>query len=116
MACQVEVVVLAVPSDGATALKQMGFKLRLVCRHLAVPSDGATALKHLGFELRLVCLQLAVPSDGATALKPAGSRALSDWRSPCSPLRRGNGPETQVGDGLRWQHSTCSPLRRGNGP
>ncbi len=37
------------------------------------------------------------------------------WRS-CSPLLRGNGPETASDNGLRDTQRSCSPLLRGDGP
>src|SRR6266852_5260169 len=91
---------LAVPSYGAMALKHSQQRVAVVAsKGLAVPSYGAMALKQpSGITLVLRPRGLAVPSYGAMALKPQRKSIArgSAWHS-CSPLLRGDGPETLAG-------------------
>ena len=63
--------------------------------NLAVPSYGAMALKpHKSCKRALEAAGLAVPSYGAMALKRAIARQHARDKISCSPLLRGDGPET----------------------
>src|SRR5713226_2578652 len=61
---------------------------------LAVPSYGAMALKreHIGYQAAGEVL--AVPSYGAMALKQRAYNYARGAKATCSPLLRGDGPET----------------------
>src|SRR6266849_7011543 len=109
---------LAVPSYGAMALKPPSIGSSSSTTALAVPSYGAMALKHRLRAIRLAAYQaLAVPSYGAMALKHEFSNVVSFTSPACSPLLRGDGPETKV---QTWPNTAascaCSPLLRGDGP
>jgi len=84
---------LAVPSDGATALKRDMPSMTLAAYSLAVPSDGATALKPkrscAGISDRAM---LAVPSDGATALKPCTVISIASSPSALQSPQTGQRP------------------------
>src|SRR6266849_3646383 len=60
--------------------------------------------------------QLAVPSYGAMALKPREKNDERNWIHSCSPLLRGDGPETCQARYTALGYATCSPLLRGDGP
>ncbi len=59
---------------------------------------------------------LAVPSYGAMALKPATDEQYREWQLSCSPLLRGDGPETIPFGQAARDIISCSPLLRGDGP
>ncbi len=61
---------------------------------LAVPSYGAMALKRQWGVAPQSERRLAVPSYGAMALKPGHVRPAKIVKTSCSPLLRGDGPET----------------------
>ncbi len=85
---------LAVPSYGAMALKPPRQLYRLPPSKLAVPSYGAMALKHFLVGWSRSEANLAVPSYGAMALKHQDENGEQHERCTCSPLLRGDGPET----------------------
>ncbi len=101
---------LAVPSYGAMALKQYPMPRQFVHVPLAVPSYGAMALKPVRPGLSDRHAQLAVPSYGAMALKLANNTSSVTMKVACSPLLRGDGPETRGWpDARRTRHNLQSP-------
>ncbi len=65
-----------------------------ISSHLAVPSYGAMALKRSVDALASIRPVLAVPSYGAMALKHTAGDRDAATTATCSPLLRGDGPET----------------------
>ncbi len=59
---------------------------------------------------------LAVPSYGAMALKRRHKSRDQAKQDTCSPLLRGDGPETKAKAWTPTQGPACSPLLRGDGP
>src|SRR6266852_5021585 len=87
---------LAGPSYGAMALKLCSDHQRSAARALAVPSYGAMALKQrLPSPAAMRPPTLAAPSYGAMALKLPRCTVRPMISITCSPLLRGDGPETR---------------------
>jgi len=78
------------------ALKLPALSALCHCKSLAVPSYGAMALKRRCDAASQAAASLAVPSYGAMALKPSMMRKRTASKFTCSPLLRGDGPETSV--------------------